>query len=160
MKVLVDTCVILDALQSRFPFCLDAEELVLYAATERIKAFVSEKSVTDIYYLLHNCLHNDRKTREIISKFLEIFEIADTYGIDCQKALLSDVHDYEDGVMIETAKRMNMDCIVTRNIKDFSDSSIAVYTPQIINELISKETKPSYFSEEGSNYEFDESKKD
>lgn len=37
--------------------------------------------------------------------------------------------DYEDAVMAETAVRSEMDCIVTRNIKDFEAASLKIYQP-------------------------------
>lgn len=58
-----------------------------------------------------------------------IFKLLDTQGIDCEKALVSDNNDFEDGVMIETAIRSKMDYIVTRNIEDFKESFVPVVTP-------------------------------
>ena len=57
----------------------------------------------------------------------DIFDIVDTYASDCKNAVFSKGSDYEDAVMIETAVRTDMDAIVTRNQKDFTDSSIPVY---------------------------------
>ena len=38
--------------------------------------------------------------------------------------------------MIETATRAQVDCIVTRNTKDYSRSSVPVYTPdEFLNHL-------------------------
>ena len=37
--------------------------------------------------------------------------------------------DYEDAVMVETAVRSDIDCIVTRNQKDYAKSSIRVLSP-------------------------------
>ena len=37
--------------------------------------------------------------------------------------------DFEDAVMVETALRSKMDCIVTRNIKDYEKANIPVYEP-------------------------------
>ena len=50
--------------------------------------------------------------------------------MDCKAALLSPIGDYEDAVMIETAVRSGMDCIVTRNERDYNKASIPVYTPE------------------------------
>jgi predicted nucleic acid-binding protein len=54
----------------------------------------------------------------------------DTAALDCQKAIPLDVNDYEDAVMIETAIRIQADCIVTRNLQDYSKSPIPVLSPQ------------------------------
>jgi hypothetical protein len=42
----------------------------------------------------------------------------------------SEISDYEDAIMVETAIRSEMDCIVTRNGKDYAKASIAVYDPE------------------------------
>ena len=49
--------------------------------------------------------------------------------MDCRRAIPSKISDYEDAVMIETALRTETDCIVTRNIRDYSKAEIPVYTP-------------------------------
>ena len=127
MRVLVDTCIIIDALQNREPFNVLAQKIFLAAASEKFDGFITAKSVTDIYYLAHRATHSDKETRNILLKLFDIFDIVDTYSSDCKDAVFSKVSDYEDAVMIETAIRTNMDAIVTRNQKDFTDSSIPVY---------------------------------
>ena len=54
----------------------------------------------------------------------------DTSGEDCRQALLSKISDFEDAVMVETAKRSKADCIVTKNIKDYANADITIYTPE------------------------------
>ena len=129
MKILIDTCVIIDALQARKPFNEDAEKVILAVAQNKCEGYITAKSVTDIYYLIHRCTHSDSETRNIISKVLMIINILDTTGIDIKKAMLSEMSDYEDAVMVETALRENVDLIVTRNIKDFVKSKVKVKTP-------------------------------
>ena len=131
MKVLVDTCVIIDALQSRQPFAPDAEQIFLLAANQKFDAFISAKSSTDIFYLTRKVTHSNEMTREILNRIFRIFELLDTAGIDCKSALVTEISsDYEDAVMIETAKRTGMDCIITRNEHDYSKSYVPVYSPE------------------------------
>lgn len=135
MRILIDTCIIIDALQNREPWNQDAQSLFLLAANRRFDGFISAKSVTDIYYLMHRCTHSDKDTRSVLSRLFKLFEIVDTAGTDCKFALSSDVSDYEDAVMIESAVRTQMDGIVTRNVKDYSKSAVTVVTPE---ELLKK----------------------
>ena len=37
--------------------------------------------------------------------------------------------DFEDAVQSATAERLRADCIITRNVRDFSGSRIAAFTP-------------------------------
>ena len=130
MRVLVDTCVIIDALQSREPFKDSAENIFLHAANRNFDGFITAKSATDIYYLTHRITHSDTDTRKIISNLFTLFNPLDTLGLDCRKAISSEISDYEDGVMAETALRSGMDCIVTRNTKDYAKSPVTVYQPE------------------------------
>lgn len=129
MRALIDTCVIVDVLQSREPFVADAQRIFLLAANQQFIGCITAKSTTDIYYLTHRLTHDDKSSRAVLSKLFTLFEVVDTAGMDCRRAIPSEVTDYEDAVMIETALRTEVDCIVTRNTRDYSRSPVTVYTP-------------------------------
>jgi len=141
MRVLIDTCVIIDALQSRVPFAEDAQKIFLYSANKQFEGYITAKAATDIYYLTHRLTHNDTETRKILSKLYTLFNLLDTTSLDCRKAISSEISDYEDAVMIETAIRSEMDCIVTRNIKDYTKSSVMVYEPSSFLKLLQAENE-------------------
>lgn len=130
MKVLLDTCIIIDALQSRAPHSEYAQKIFLDVASEKYIGCISAKSVTDIYYLMHRFFHEDKKTRDVLRKLFFLFNIIDTFGSDCLNAVNSDMSDYEDAVMSETAARNGVDYIVTRNIKDYKKSKVKVLNPK------------------------------
>ena len=136
MNVLIDTCIIIDALQSRKPFDKDAEDVFLSVANRRCVGFLTANSVTDIYYLMHKALHSQEETKKVLGVLFSLFEILDTCGIDCRKALTSEVSDYEDAVMIEAAARAEIDCIVTRNLRDYAGAPMPVYSPEQFVELL------------------------
>ena len=139
MRVLVDTCVIIDALQSRVPFAEAAQKLFIYSANKQFESYITAKSVTDIYYLTHRLTHSDAETRKILSKLFTLFHLLDATSLDCRKAISSEISDYEDAVMVETAIRSEMDCIVTRNTKDYAKSSVNVYDPSSFLKLLEAE---------------------
>ena len=130
MRALLDTCVIIDALQSREPFSDDAQTIFLLAANQQFVGCITAKSSTDIYYLMHRYTHNDKQSRAVLSKLFTLFEVLDTAGTDCRHAIPSQITDYEDAVMIATAARSEVNCIVTRNTHDYAKSSVAVFTPE------------------------------
>lgn len=136
MRALVDTCVIIDALQNREPFSQEAQQIFFVIANKHAIGYISAKSVLDIYYLTHRLTHDDEATRKILKTLLGLFDVLDTTQLDCRQALSSDISDYEDAVMCETAKRCNVDCVVTRNIKDYAKSEVPVYSPQEFLERI------------------------
>lgn len=129
MRALVDTCIVIDAFQSRQPFCEEAQEIFFAVANKQFSGFITAKSVTDIYYLTHRHTHSDKETRVVLSKLFTLFDLLDTTGIDCRRAVSSNISDYEDAVMVESALRGGMDCIVTRNIRDYTKSSVPIYAP-------------------------------
>lgn len=129
MKALIDTCVIVDVLQNREPFCEKAQTVFLAAANNQFTGCMTAKSATDIYYLTHRFTHDDKASRSVLNKLFMIFEVLDTAGMDCRHAIPSAISDFEDAVMVETAVRTEMNCIVTRNTKDFANSSVPVFTP-------------------------------
>ena len=141
MRVLVDTCVIIDALQSRVPFAEAAQKLFIYSANKQFEGYITAKSVTDIYYLTHRLTHSDAETRKILSKLFILFHLLDTTSLDCRKAISSEIDDYEDAIMVETAVRSQMDCIVTRNEKDYLKSSIKIYGPSAFLKLLEEENR-------------------
>lgn len=130
MRTVIDTCVIVDALQLRKPFAEAAQKIFLLAANQRFTGCITAKSVTDIYYFTHRLTHDDKYSRKVLSKLFTLFEIIDTAGMDCRRAIPSEVSDYEDAVMIETALRTEADCIITRNTRDYSKSPVIVYSPE------------------------------
>ena len=139
MRALIDTCVIIDALQNREPFAKDAQAIFIAAANHQIVGCISAKASTDIYYLMHRHTHNDKASRQVLQKLFTLFEVLDTAGMDCRRAVMSAVSDFEDAVMIETASRTEVDCIVTRNTHEYEKSSGPVYTPQTFIQKITEE---------------------
>ena len=129
MTAVIDTCVIIDALQNREPFSEDARKLILAVSNRQFNGILTAKSVTDIFYILRRSLHSEALTKECIHKIFLLFDIADTYAVDCQIALGAITKDYEDAIMIETTKRIGADCIITRNLKNYSSADIPVFSP-------------------------------
>ena len=134
MRAVIDTCVIVDALQSREPFCKDAQSIFLLCANRQFEGFLTAKAITDIYYLTHS----DKATRDVLTKLCALFGLLDTTALDIRKAISAEISDFEDAVMVETAVRSGVDCIVTRNTKDYSKAPIPVYAPAAFIELLTE----------------------
>ncbi|NSW92457.1 MAG: PIN domain-containing protein [Firmicutes bacterium] len=129
MNVLIDTNVVLDAMLSRSPFAEAAQKLFIMAAEEKINAHITTSSITDIYYLLHKHLRDKERCKQEIFKIIKVFNILDVTGPDCEKALELPMADYEDALLAACAKRRKMECIITRNIKDFGGSPVRTVLP-------------------------------
>ena len=146
MRALLDTNVIVDVLQSRKPWCVDGEAIFRAVANKQVTGCITAKEVADIHYFTRRLFRGqenvDIRAREVISKLLSLFELLDTQAIDCKKALSSNCHDFEDAIMIETAARAEVDCIVTRNLEDYKASTIPAYAPSAFVKLLSPEDQP------------------
>jgi len=46
------------------------------------------------------------------------------------EALSSEMNDFEDAVQLSSANYQKWDCIVTRNIDDYKQSNMTVYSPE------------------------------
>ncbi len=136
MIAVVDTCVIIDYLQGRQPFFSGAKRVFLAAANKRFEGFVTAKAITDIYYLMHRSFHNADRTKNAVRAIMTLFSVADTLAEDSLRALDSGIADYEDALMVESAKRIGADCIITRNEKDYMRAGIPIYDPEAFISLL------------------------
>ena len=139
MTAVIDTCVVIDVLQNREPFSKAALDVFLAASNRKFRGVLTAKSIMDIYYIIRRSLHDEQKTRAAVNKLFVLFDIADTFSADCRIAMLPPTYDYEDAVMIETAKRIGADCIVTRNLSDYGKSSVKVFSPEEFLQELEKE---------------------
>ena len=139
MTAVIDTCVVIDFLQKREPFSQIAYDVFIAVSDKRCRGVLTAKSVLDVYYLIRKNLHDEQLTRVTINKLFALVDVADTFSVDCRIAVSSQTPDYEDAVMIETAKRIGADCIVTRNLKDYSKSSVPVFSPEEFLERLKDE---------------------
>ena len=132
MKLLIDTNVVLDALMSREPWVEQAQNIVIAVAQEKAEGFITASSFTDIHYLLRKHLKDKEQTKQSLLKLLALVNVLDVNGTDCEKAFDLPMSDYEDALLAYCGKRHKMDFIVTRNLKDFSDSPVKAIEPEEI----------------------------
>ena len=130
MKALIDTCVVVDVLQKREPFFEASMKVLAAVAQQQCIGVLTAKSLTDIHYLLRRSLHDEEKARVLLRRLFGLFAVEDTCAMDCQLALGALTKDYEDAIMVETAKRLRLNCIVTRNLKDYMVADVPVYAPE------------------------------
>lgn len=129
MKILIDTNVIIDALTSREPWNESAEKIFIMAANNIVDMYITASSATDIYYLVRKHLHNAETARQVMSKLYSLVGILEVKQEDCIDALASPITDYEDAVVEQVARRSGVECIVTRNQKDYEAGFTKVFLP-------------------------------
>ena len=131
MNILFDTNVVLDLVLDREPDVKYAEALFSLVEAKLITGFLCATTITTIHYLSRKTI-GLQKTKKVIGKLLDLFEIASVNHSVLKKALDSNWKDFEDAVLFQSAVASKIDAIVTRNIVDFKKSHISVFLPKDI----------------------------
>lgn len=128
-RIFVDTNIIIDLLAERKPHSKFSIELFEMAESKKIKLFASSHSFATAHYLLKKYIE-EKKLRTILLGLLDFVTIIPIDIHIIKRGLKSKYKDFEDALQILSATTIDkMDCIVTRNIKDFKGSEIPVYAP-------------------------------
>lgn len=127
-KVFLDTNVVIDLLGEREPFYNSAARIATLADKNKIQIFVSALSFSTVFYLLVK-FEDKEIVKEKIRKFKVICKTADLTNAVIEKGLASKFIDFEDALQHYSAINSGCNLIITRNVKDFKHSEIAVLTP-------------------------------
>lgn len=128
--IFLDTNVLIDFLADRKPFSIEAAKLFDYSFKRKVTIYVASVSYNNIYYILRqSCSHTE--TIKILAELQEWTETVDVSKDVIRKALKSEFKDFEDGIQYQCAKALNkIDCIVTRDTKDFKTGLLPTMTPK------------------------------
>lgn len=129
-KIFVDTNVIVDLLAKREPFYDNAAKIFSLVDMGRCTAVVAAISFSTIAYLLERKLSYEELSH-ILRQFSSIVDIAAVDERTVRKSLstTSRFRDIEDAMQHYAAVHSECDVIITRNVKDFKQSDIPVYSP-------------------------------
>lgn len=134
-KIFLDTNILVDLIADRKPFSKYAVAIFNASETKKIKLFTSSHTIATTYYLLKKYVE-EKALRQILLGLFDYVTIIPVNAEVLLKGLRSNQKDFEDSIQIYCATSVEkMDCIVTRNIKDFKGSEIPVLAP---DELCSK----------------------
>ena len=128
MKVFLDTNVIIDFYAQRESFFRPAAIIVDLAMKGNIEFCVSSLSFVNAFYVL-------RKTYQVeelydkLSRFSELCTITSIGYTDIRYSLNNRSSDFEDTVQYISAKSIQPDVIVTRNIRHFKGIDMMIQTP-------------------------------
>lgn len=129
-QILIDTDVILDFFFDREPFAKYATAVLNLCAENEIKGYTTPLIISNTYYLL-------RKTAKhavIVEKIKQLMNIIEVVPMDKNivfDALNSDFKDFEDALQNFSAiENGQIQIILTRNLKDFKKSELAILTPE------------------------------
>jgi len=129
IRIFLDTNVILDLLGERVPFFDSIAKVATLADQKKLTLIVSPLSFTTIDYVL-NKYEISESVLNKLRKFKIICEICEVNEETIDKALNSNFKDFEDAVQYFTALQSNCSIIITRNGKDFKNSTIPIMTAE------------------------------
>ena len=128
-KIFVDTNIIVDLIADRRPFSKFAIEIFSKAEDKKLKLYTSSHSIATTHYLLKKYIE-EKELRNVLYNLLDYIQVIPVDLDVIKKGLKSKHKDFEDAIQMLCAYSIEkMDCIVTRNSKDFRDCEIPVLSP-------------------------------
>jgi len=135
LRILFDTNIILDVLLNRTAFVELSSNLVNKVEAGLIDGYLCATTVTTLDYLLSKSI-NRKQARIKIKSLLTLFQVAEVNHIVVERALNSAFNDFEDAVQYYSAIGCQSEGIVTRNPKDYKNTTLPIYTPNELNGII------------------------
>jgi len=133
-KIFLDTNIILDFLLDREPFSDHIAELLEESTQNSLELCVSSITVTTTNYIIEK-FEGKQNAKKKINKLLELVTIENVGESTIMKSSKSQFRDFEDGLQNFCAIESKHKIIITRDVKGFKSSKLAILTPK---ELLAK----------------------
>lgn len=136
MTILLDTNIIMDALQERSPFDVAAKEILLCSQSGKVKCVFTANAMSDIFYL-YSKVRSRKEAKVALGFLLNTYSVVSVTQEDCSKALTLPNDDFEDTLVEVCAKSIGADYIVSRD-SEFKDvaTEVRVITPDELLEML------------------------
>ena len=129
-SVLFDTDVLLDFFFDRVPFSNYIAKVLNLCKEKRIEGFTTPVIIANTYYILRKTDGHERVIDKL-NQLLNIIDLTEMNKNVVLNALNSDFKDFEDALQNYSAvENGTVKVVLTRNIKDFKYSELAVLTPE------------------------------
>jgi predicted nucleic acid-binding protein len=115
---------------SRQPFADIAGDILRLCFQQKCKGYIAAHSITNIFYILRK-QYSAGERKKILIDLCEFIEVAGIQKKQIIDALVNEnFDDLEDRLQVECAQAVNAEYIVTRNIADFTTSTIPAILPE------------------------------
>jgi predicted nucleic acid-binding protein len=128
VKILVDTNVILDVLADRAPFAGESARVLERIERSDDQGFVAGHTITTLFSLIDKRAGRE-EARDIVRQLLGLFTVVAVDRNRLLQALDLGLDDFEDGVQAACAEHASVDCLITRNKRDFEGAPCPVSSP-------------------------------
>jgi predicted nucleic acid-binding protein len=135
MRVLLDTDVVLDFLLAREPFAAAASALFMFHARGTFVGYVCGITPINVFYLTRKD-KGGAEAKQVIGELLSLAQVCEVNQAVLNAALALPFADYEDAVQHVSAATAGLDAIVTRNVADYKNATLPIFTPtELIDRL-------------------------
>ncbi|MDO5151179.1 MAG: PIN domain-containing protein [Oscillospiraceae bacterium] len=129
MKILIDSNVLIDYVAVRTPYYEDAHKIMKLCSDKKVYGAIAVHSIPNIYFILRKEM-DDETRRKVLKNLLLVLDVAGYNRMSVIEALdKNNFKDFEDCLQDKCAESFRADYIVTRNVKDFVNSSVKAVTP-------------------------------
>ncbi len=129
-RVLFDTDVLLDFFFDRVPFSNYIAKVLNLCKENEIEGFTTPVIIANTYYLLRKTAKHEMVIDKL-NQLLNIIDITEMNKNVVLKSLNSNFKDFEDALQnFSAVENGNIKIIITRNVKDFKHSELAILTPE------------------------------
>ena len=127
-RIFLDTDVLMDLILERPEFTSDAYRIMKLQDANHLHVYASSLSLANIAYFARKFGKDPFVVIQTLIKWLHIVGLEKKHF---EEVVNSAFRDFEDGLQFFMSKEVDgIDAIITRNIKDFTHSTIPVLTPK------------------------------
>ena len=128
MRVLLDTNVVLDLVLAREPFAQESAQLFKLHEQGKIDAYIAAITPINVFYVTRKLkgLHEAQRAVELLLISLAVCSLNHSV---LDQAYKLPFRDYEDAVQNASATSSGLDTIVTRDINDYKNATLPVFSP-------------------------------
>ncbi len=122
IKAYIDCNILIDWLLDREPYSYYAAKVIEYTEKKKIRSYISVLTLANIYYIITKEL-NKKVGNEFLKDAMKLFSFAGMTEKTIIKSIEKPNRDFEDALHYNVAIEYGLDYIITRNKRDFPDST-------------------------------------
>ena len=119
---------VIDFVVKRAPFDIEALEIFRLLGRGKFIGYMTSITPVNVFYVGRK-IKGAADTRRSIKRLLDVLEVCIADKILLEKSLWSSITDYEDAVQHDCAVAEGLDAVVTRNLSDYKNATLPVYSP-------------------------------
>ncbi|OJX47809.1 MAG: hypothetical protein BGO78_05405 [Chloroflexi bacterium 44-23] len=96
--------------------------------SEKVIGLVAAHSISTLFYLIQKS-KSVADARAMLTSLLQFIRIAPINQSTIDQALNLDYNDFEDAIQMIAALQNKVDCLITRNVKDYQPPLVKVLQP-------------------------------